>query len=50
MTFSLRSKDGIFYIDPFTGKTAIFADKKIASMTMMMLFSQQNLELEVIEN
>ena len=50
MKYSLVSKEGDLYIDPFTSKPAIFEDKKTASMVMMMLFSQQNLEFEVVEN
>ncbi len=50
-TYSLKSKDdGILYRDPFTSKTAIFEDKKTALITSFMLFDQQGLKLEVIEN
>jgi len=52
-TYSLQgSKNGrIFpYFDPFTGKTAIFSTKQQAEIIKFMLFSQQDLILEIVEN
>lgn len=52
-TFSLQGvKNGrIFpYFDPFTSKVAIFPTKHQAEIVKFMLFSQQDLILEVIEN
>lgn len=49
MKYSLVSKEGELYIDPFTSKPAIFSDSRTAQMLAMMLFDQQNREYEVIE-
>ena len=52
-TYSLQgTKNGrIFpYFDPFTGKTAIFKTRHEAEQIKFMLFSQQDLILEVVKN
>ncbi len=52
-TYSLQgTKNGrIFpYFDPFTSKTAIFKTRLEAEKIKFMLFAQQDLILEVVEN
>lgn len=50
MSYSLQFVDLSFYIDPFTNEKAIFNDEKIAQITRFMLFDQQELILEIVEN